>query len=231
LNGLLANGVPKIWDDAPDMDELTVFIKHVTPEELVAIAQSVYDSREIVGQRIGMVQHILRLEKYYGKLFTINSYDFCKCLYMAHGYRMLMMSGKEDFRELPTIDNLDCEFRNACFDVYIKLRAEQIMLEQKHNNRRLYPPKLEDCYAQLADELEKQYNELSPIIEEGVPSFLARESLLIAMQFLARYAKDKQDAIFASNNQIQKQGTTIVNVNAPVGQFIANVEQMNTTKD
>lgn len=231
LNGLLANGVPKIWDDAPDMDELTVFIKHVTPEELVAIAQSVYDSREIIGQRIGMVQHILRLEKYNGKLFTINSYDFCKCLYMAHGYRMLMMSGKEDFRELPTIDNLDCEFRNACFDVYIKLRAEQIMLEQKHNNRRLYPPKLEDCYAQLADELEKQYNELSPIIEEGVPSFLARESLLIAMQFLAQYAKDKQDAIFASNNQIQKQGTTIVNVNAPIGQFIANVEQMNTTKD
>lgn len=51
------------------------------------------------------------------------------------------------------------------------------------------------------------------------------------VQFLAQYAKDKQDAIFASNNQIQKQGTTIVNVNAPVGQFIANVEQMNTTKD
>ena len=49
--------------------------------------------------------------------------------------------------------------------------------------------------------------------------------------FVYNKSKDKQDAIFASNNQIQKQGTTIVNVNAPVGQFIANVEQMNTTKD
>ncbi len=166
MNGLFCNPIPKIWKDQPDMDELTVFIKDVQPEELVCIAQSIYDSREIVGQRIGMVQHILRLEKYSGRLLTTNSYDFCKCLYLAHGYRMLMMSGKEDFHELPTIDNLDCEFRNACFDVYIKLRAEQILQEQKHNNRRLYPPKIEDCYAQLADELATQYQEMGRIVQE-----------------------------------------------------------------
>lgn len=192
MNGLFCNPIPKIWKDQPDMDELTVFIKDVQPEELVCIAQSIYDSREIVGQRIGMVQHILRLEKYSGRLLTTNSYDFCKCLYMAHGYRMLMMSGKEDFRELPTIDNLDCEFRNACFDIYIHLRAEQILQEQKHNNRRLYPPKIEDCYAQLADELAAQYQEMGQVIAANTPNFMARESLLLAMQFLAQYAKDKQ---------------------------------------
>ena len=231
MNGLFANPIPKIWDDAPDMDELTVFIKDVQPNELVCIAQSIYDSREIVGQRIGMVQHILRLDKYSGRLLTTNSYDFCKCLYWAHGYRMLMMSGKEDFRELPTIDNLDCEFRNACFDVYIKLRAEQILQEQKHNNRRLYPPKIEDCYAQLADELAAQYQEMGQVIAENVPNFMARESLLLAMQFLAQYAKDKQSHMQTKTEQPQGKATTIVNVNAPVGQFIANVEHMNTAKD
>lgn len=231
MNGLFCNPIPKIWKDQPDMDELTVFIKDVQPEELVCIAQSIYDSREIVGQRIGMVQHILRLEKYDGCLLTTNSYDFCKCLYLAHGYRMLMMSGKEDFRELPTIDNLDCEFRNACFDVYIKLRSEQILQEQKHNNRRLYPPKIEDCYSQLADELAMQYQEMVQIIEESVPNFMARESLLLAMQFLAQYAKDKHNTMRTQTETPQGRGTTIVNVNAPVGQFIANVEQMNTKKD
>lgn len=232
LNGLLANGVPKIWDDAPDMDELTVFIKHVTPEELVAIAQSIYDSREIVGQRIGMVQHILRLEKYYGKLFTINSYDFCKCLYMAHGYRMLMMSGKEDFRELPTIDNLDCELRNKCFDVFIDLHVKQIKEKMKHDNRRLYPATDIDAYEELSKQLQKEYAEIVQVAPIGIPNFMARESLLLAMQFLTQYTQDKYNFVLTQAKQANSPAShTTININAPVDQFIANVEQMNTTKD
>lgn len=193
LNGLLWKGpAPKVWDDAPDMDELTLFVGDIHPEELVAVAQSIYDSREIVGQRIGMVQHILRHQKYIGQLLTTSSYDFCKCLYLAHGYRMLMMSGKEDFRDLPTIDNLDCEFRNACFDVYIDLRVKQILQELKRNNRRLYPAKEKEAYEELIKQLLAEYTQLEQAAPIIIPNFMARDSLLTAMDFLSQYAQDKQ---------------------------------------
>lgn len=58
---------------------------------------------------------------------------------------------------------------------------------------------------------------------------MARESLLLAMQFLAQYAKDKQQE--ARTKVESSKVSTIVNVNAPVGQFIANVEHLNTKKD
>lgn len=232
MNGLFCNPIPKIWDDAPDMDELTVFIKDVQPDELVCIAQSIYDSREIVGQRIGMVQHILRLEKYSGHLLTTNSYDFCRCLYQAHGYRMLMMSGKEDFRELPTIDNLDCELRNKCFDVFIDLHLKQIKEKMKHDNRRLYPATDIDAYEELSKQLQKEYAEIEQVAPIGIPNFMARESLLLAMQFLTQYTQDKYNFVLTQAKQANSPAShTTININAPVDQFIANVEQMNTTKD
>lgn len=207
MNGLFCNPIPKIWKDQPDMDELTVFIKDVQPEELVCIAQSIYDSREIVGQRIGMVQHILRLEKYSRRLLTTNSYDFCKCLYLAHGYRMLMMSGKEDFRELPTIDNLDCELRNKCFDVFIDLRLKQIKEEMKHDNRRLYPATDIDAYEVLSKQLQEEYAEIEQMAPVVIPNFMARESLVLAMQFLAQYTDDRMKEWIKKNNEQPKQQT------------------------
>lgn len=231
LNGLLSNGLPKVWDNAPDMDELTLFVRYIEPTSLVAIAQSIYDSREIVGQRIGMVQHILRHEKYSGQLLTTNSYDFCKCLYLAHGYRMLMMSGKEDFRELPTIDNLDCELRNACFDVYIDLRVKQILQELKRDNRRLYPAKVEEAYDELIKQLTNEYTQMEQAAPMIIPNFMARDSLLTAMNFLAQYAQGKQKSAQETSQPKETDKVPVININAPVGQFIANVEQLNTTKE
>ena len=64
-----------------------------------------------------------------------------------------------------------------------------------------------------------------------IPNFMARDSLLTAMNFLAQYAQDKQKSAQETSQPKETDKVPVININAPVGQFIANVEQLNTTKE
>lgn len=213
---LIEHPIQKIWDDQTDMDELTMFIQYITPEEMVAIAQSIYDTKERLGQRIGMVQHILRHKKYIGKLVAIDSLSFCKSLYMAHGFCMLMKKGKEDFRELPSIDNLDCEFRNACFDVYINLRLALIKEKLKNDNRRLYPADNKEAYTILCKSLKEECDKVVPNAHLMWEDERAMDSMVAAMQLLSQYAEDKKNAAIQTKELTTQQSPTQVNLQVSI---------------
>lgn len=229
---LINSPVQHIWKERPDMDELTMFIRDIRPKEMVAIAQSIFDARRVVGQRVGMVQHILTHSKYLDKLLTIDGSDFCKNLYMAHGFCLLMKAGKEDFRELPTIDNLDCEFRNACFDTYIDLRIIQIKEQLKNNNRRLYPANDEEAYSVLCKSLDDECAKVVPNAQLIWADARAQDSMVTTMQLLARYTHDKHQKLLTQTKQQETLAQQIImNFNAPVEQNIANVEHMDVHMD
>lgn len=118
------------------------------------------------------------------------------------------------------------------FDVFIDLHVKQIKEKMKHDNRRLYPATDIDAYEELSKQLQKEYAEIVQVAPIGIPNFMARESLLLAMQFLTQYTQDKYNFVLTQAKQANSPAShTTININAPVDQFIANVEQMNTTKD
>ena len=225
--------MPDAWDDDPIMNEMALFIVHMNPEEIVAVAQSIYESYDLYNQRIGIVPHILRHKQFLGRLLTTDSVDFCRCLYLAYGFLMLLQSGTEDFRVLPSIDNLDLELRNKCFDVFIKLRIEQLMTQMKHNNRRLYPPTIKEGYTALITELEERLRNL----EQNGDNYnkVAYDSLFNALSFLTQYTKDRQSEQETQSIQIAATNTTpkaIVAKNVYIGTNnapITSIDKSNVT--
>ena len=117
------------------------------------------------------------------------------------------------------------------FDVYIDLRVKQILQELKRDNRRLYPAKEEEAYVELIKQLTNEYTQMEQAAPTIIPNFMARDSLLTAMNFLAQYAQDKQKSAQETSQPKETDKVPVININAPVGQFIANVEQLNTTKE
>lgn len=190
---LVDHPLPDAWENEPYMNEMALFIVNMDPEELVAVAQSIYESYELYNQRIGIVPHILRHKQFLGQLLTTDSVIFCRCLYLAYGFLMLLQSGTEDFRVLPSIDNLNIELRNKCFDVYIKLRIEKLMAQLRYNNRRLYPPTIAEGYAELTKELSERLRNLEQYGDNYTK--VAYDSLYHATMFLTQYAKDRQQEV------------------------------------
>ena len=214
IHGLiLDNPLPKIWKKELSWNEITLFIQHIQPEELVAIAQSIYESQEILGERIGIIPHILRHKQFINKLLTIKSVDFCRCLYFAYGDMMLMQSGVEDFRILPSIDNLNLELRNSCYDVFIRLRVEQLMTNLKCTNRRLYPPTIIDGYSALNKELAEQLHNFETYEANNYNKY-AYDNLHNAILFLTQYAQDRYDELIVSD--IQKKNNVVTNGQAKI---------------
>ena len=211
------------------MDELALFVKDIRPYEMVAIAQSIYNSNEVLKEYMGIVPHILSHAKYINKLLTIESPDFCKNLYLAHGFCMRLKNGDNKKTELPSIDNFDCVFRNACFDVYIDLRIELIKNQLKQNNRRLYPADDEEAFAELCKCLKAEYALIKNNIDRIWKNEEVQDSMVTALQLLVQYADDKYIK-FKHDKEFKQRAAPIMNFNAPVGQVIANVEQM-TTKE
>lgn len=187
---LLDNPMPDVWKNEPFMNEMALYIVHMEPEEVVAISQSIYESYDLYNKRIGIVPHILRHKQFAGRLLTTDCVDFCRGLYLAYGFSMLLQSGTEDYRVLPSIDNLDIELRNKCFDVFIKLRIEQLMKQMKSNNRRLYPPTIDEAYSELVKELSERQKNLEQFGDHYHK--MAYDSLHCATSFLVQYTKDRQ---------------------------------------
>ncbi len=225
------------------MDELTMFYdKLISPERLIALAEQLYNSHRS-GIREPMLHELVHSVRYLGGVSFDNIYDFSKYLFMAEGYRTMLLSGVEDFNEIPSIETFSRKLRNGCFDLYIEKRIEDdIKHEMDEDNSLLEDPTELDYYQQL-------YVEESSIAnrEFGMEQFkgsqayhdmwyAARPEVLKMMEYFLQYLKLKMDKM-KNTPSIKVEGDyvagskNVTNMNGNVDQFIANVEQLNTTKE
>ena len=118
---------------------------------MVAIAEEMYRSIQD-NEKHYMLTLVLRANRNIGKLTINNIVDFVKNLYIAEGFRQLILEGKEDSLDVPTLADFNWRLRNACFDVYIDLRMEQIKVELERDNTRVDEASEMECYKILFEE-------------------------------------------------------------------------------
>lgn len=226
---LLNNKLPNIYKEKLDKNEFVLFIQNIRPYEMVAITQSIYYTHEVRKEYVNLDMHILTHSKYLNKLLTVDAFNFCKYLYIAHGFCMHLLDGTENSNdksqkqtELPSIDNLDCDLRNQCFDFYIELRLKHILAKLKKNNRRLYPANEDEAYSQLCKSLSREYYLVAQNASKIRESTEAQDSMVTVMQFLAQYTQDNKHK-FINKTMDNQQQPKIINVN---GDYVEHKEVM-----
>ena len=229
--------VEHVWtdEDRKTLNDLALILNDdcVDAQFMVALAEDIYSTSH-KGENPCMFVSVLQCSRHIGHISFDNIIDFAKVLYIAEGYRQCILSGNRDYMEIPNIDKFRRKIRNACFDVYIELRAAQIKQELENNNRLVDDPDDIEYFYELARrETEAANREISFEQFRGSRAYNAlwyegREDVIeltkLFIQYIPVYIKKhfKEPSKESSN-------TTMV-FNAPVGQVIANVEQM-TTKE
>ena len=99
--------------------------KVVDPKFMVAIAEELYSSMQN-GEKHQMLTIVLRANRNIGNLTINNIVDFAKNLYIAEGFRHLILSGEEDYRDIPPLAEFEPKLLKACFEEYIRLRNLEI---------------------------------------------------------------------------------------------------------
>lgn len=131
--------VSHIWSgDRKDLNDLA----HVFSDEMVDAKWMVgmieeMKRTEVDNRKHPMMEIILRANRNVGRLSIDNIVDFAKRLYIAEGFRQLILSGEKDYRDMPTLEKFYWRIRNACFDVYIDLRKERIKEFLNRDNARV----------------------------------------------------------------------------------------------
>lgn len=186
----LNHPTPRLWTDE-DLNEFTMLMDSITPEELVAIAQSMIEAKQITHEKFGFIPHILRSEKYSGKIVTDNGFDFCRGLYYAEGAREWLLSGEaEQHHELPTLDTHDMEFINQCYDLFVNYQIERIRKRYTISEQRL--KKEYEYYEELLKNLKKENNQSSKQkLAENALTVKAYNSLFARLRDLIIYVSQR----------------------------------------
>ncbi len=181
---------PRLWSDQ-DLNEFTMLMNSITPEELVAIAQSMIEAKQITHEKFGFIPHILRSEKYSGKIVTNSGFDFCRGLYYAEGAREWLLSGEaEQHHELPTLDTHDMEFINQCYDLFVNYQIERIRKKYTISEQRL--KKESEYYEELLKNLKKENNQSSKQkLTENALTVKAYNSLFARLRDLIIYVSQR----------------------------------------
>lgn len=146
------------WNDADrkSLNDLAFILNDdcVDANFMVALAEEIYRSGH-AGENPDLLESVLRCNRYVGQLSMNNIVDFSKALYVAEGYRQCILSGNSDYNEFPNLKNFKRQLRNACFDVYIELRAEQIKSKMAEDNEIVDDPDDIEYYFILQKEEEE----------------------------------------------------------------------------
>lgn len=114
-------------DDKKHMNDLAHILckEMVDPKFMVAIAEEMYQASQ--GDRKQyMLSLVLRASRNIGRISMDNIIDFAKNLYIAEGFRHLILSGEEDYRDIPALADFEPKLLKACFEEYIRLRMVDI---------------------------------------------------------------------------------------------------------
>ena len=97
----------------------------ITPQLMVAIAEEMYQASQ-GDRKQAMLTLVLRANRNIGHISMDNIIDFAKNLYIAEGFRHLILSGEKDYRDIPALTDFEPKLLKACFEEYIRLRNAQI---------------------------------------------------------------------------------------------------------
>ena len=121
-------GIRHYWtDDKKHMNDLAHILckEMIDPKFMVAIAEEMYQASQ--GDRKQyMLSLVLRASRNLGQISMDNIIDFAKNLYIAEGFRHLILSGEEDYRDIPALADFEPKLLKACFEEYIRLRTIDI---------------------------------------------------------------------------------------------------------
>lgn len=132
-------GIRYVWtDDRKELNDLA----HIFSDEMVDAKWMVGMTEEMKRSEADnwkhpMIEIVLRANRNVGRLSIDNIVDFAKKLYIAEGFRQLILSGHDDYRDIPTLEKFNWRLRNACFDEYIDLRKNQIKELLNEDNTRV----------------------------------------------------------------------------------------------
>lgn len=132
-------GVRHTWtDERKDLNDLAHVFSDamVDPQWMVGMIEEMGHA-ESSNRRVPMLEIVLKANRSTGQLSVYNIVDFAKKLYIAEGFRQMILSGQEDYREIPSLEKFDWRLRNKCFDIYIDLRKEQIKELLNQDNTRI----------------------------------------------------------------------------------------------
>ena len=116
-----------LTDEKKHMNDLARILckEMVDPKFMVAIAEEMYQASR--GDRKQyMLSLVLRASRNLGQIRMDNIIDFAKNLYIAEGFRHLILSGEEDYRDIPALADFEPKLLKACFEEYIRLRTIDI---------------------------------------------------------------------------------------------------------
>ena len=186
----LNHPTPRLWTDE-DLNEFTMLMDSIKPQELVAIAQSMIEAKQITHEKFGFIPHILRSEKYSGRIVTNSGFDFCRGLYYAEGAREWLLSGEaEQHHELPTLDTHDMEFINQCYDLFVNYQIERIRKKYTISEQRL--KKESEYYEELLKNLKKENSQGSKQrLAENMLTIKAYNSLFARLRDLILYVTQR----------------------------------------
>ena len=121
-------GLRHRWtDDKKHLNDLAHILckEMVDPKFMVAIAEEMYQASQ-GDRKQAMLTLVLHASRNIGHISMDNIIDFAKNLYIAEGFRHLILSGEEDYRDIPPLAEFDPKLLKACFEEYIRLRNLEI---------------------------------------------------------------------------------------------------------
>lgn len=121
-------GLRHRWtDDKKHLNDLAHILckEMVDPKFMVAIAEEMYQASQ-GDRKQAMLTLVLRANRNMGHVSMDNIIDFAKNLYIAEGFRHLILSGEEDYRDIPPLAEFEPKLLKACFEEYIRLRNLEI---------------------------------------------------------------------------------------------------------
>ena len=244
-------GIRHYWtDDKKHMNDLAHILckEMVDPKFMVAIAEEMYQASR--GDRKQyMLSLVLRASRNIGQINMDNIIDFAKNLYIAEGFRHLILSGEEDYRDIPALADFDPKLLKACFEEYIRLRMVDIKDIIEQDLTHCGDAEELECLEYLL-EVESQYVNRENMLEEfrGSAAYNAmwypgKQKVLDMINVFVEYLKNKikklkkEEAKLGIRDNIQNfniQGDYIAG-DKHVGAHIDNVQPgaigAQTTKD
>ena len=121
-------GIRHSWQgEQKSLNDLAYILsdKVVEPKFMVAIAEEMYQASQGDSKQ-AMVTLVLHANRNIGHISMDNIIDFAKTLYIAEGFRHLILSGEEDYRDIPALADFEPKLLKACFEEYIRLRTIDI---------------------------------------------------------------------------------------------------------
>lgn len=203
------------WNEHRDDDQLDVetylyfrFLDQLDDlKEYIAFSQAHYVAIRDKTHRFIPTIVAAQSEQYRDKLEVEDIISFCSSLYMAETTRQKFIAGWEKPLPRLTIDDIDWELRNRCFDFYIEQRIQDIRTNLRTDNRRLHGPSTQECYACLMESEQQAYNRLKGLEhfrgsaayarewKQGTPDNLAMTELFL------QYLEEKRNSALIEKQQ------------------------------